>query len=412
MSSYAAHKTISQKYSPNNDLRELMNIFTKMVNHCLKIGIKEDVTNMKRLCYLCYRELDKYDILSTYKINAISQAAGMLSNRKQSIKRGIKTKNPVVNHSSLTNCYRVKLNGYLLTIPFKVREPVNILLNVHTYNVLKSEPNLQVRSFTMTEQNLGVCISKKVDKIKTNNTVGIDRNLRNVTCGNETQVDFYKTNKLVILKENTVLARSGFKRNDKRKKGQFYKERQRRLANRTKQHLRRISKQIVDKAIKEKSQIVAEDLKGIRKLYRKGNGHGPKHRREMNNNWPFYELQRQIEYKAKWAGIPFKKVNPKNTSQLCPQCGKRLQDDTIQLSPQRKKSCNNCGLFMDCDIIAAMNISRKLSPRFRDSRGDTSEAQSRVFVERPMTESIKPVIRIVDVSKCSDTDGGCIATTR
>ena len=164
-----------------------------MVNHCIKIGIKEDVTNMKRLCYLCYHELNKYDIISSYKLNAISQDAGILSNRKQSIKRGIKTKNPIVNHSFLTNCYRVKLNGYLLTIPFKVREPINIMLNDYTYDTLKSEPNLQVRSFNMTEQNLGVCISKKVDEIKTTNTVGIDRNLRNVTCRNENHVNFYKT---------------------------------------------------------------------------------------------------------------------------------------------------------------------------------------------------------------------------
>ena len=42
MSSYTAHKTISQEYSPNDDLKELMETFTKMVNHCLKIGIKED----------------------------------------------------------------------------------------------------------------------------------------------------------------------------------------------------------------------------------------------------------------------------------------------------------------------------------------------------------------------------------
>ena len=139
MSSYTAHKTISQEYSPNGDLKELMETFTKMVNHCLKIGIKEDVANMKRSCYLCYHELDKYDILSSYKLNAISRAAGILSNRKQSMKRGVTTKNPVVNHSFLTNCYGVKLNGYLLTIPFKVREPVNILLNDHTYDILKSE---------------------------------------------------------------------------------------------------------------------------------------------------------------------------------------------------------------------------------------------------------------------------------
>ncbi len=31
---------------------------------------------------------------------------------------------------------------------------------------------------------------------------------------------------------------------------------------------------------------------------------------------------------------------------------------------------------MDRDIITAMNISRKLSPRFRDSRGDIYETKS------------------------------------
>ena len=67
---------------------------------------------------------------------------------------------------------------------------------------------------------------------------------------------------------------------------------------------------------------------------------------------------------------------------------------------------------MGRDIIAAMNISRKLSPRLRDNRGDAGEAQYRSFVERSMTESKPdPAIRIVDVSKCSDM-GGCIATTR
>ena len=44
-----------------------------------------------------------------------------------------------------------------------------------------------------------------------------------------------------------------------------------------------------------------------------------------------------------------------------------------------------------------MNIAHKLSPRFRDSRDDTDEAQSCIF-ERPMTEpKLDPVICIVDV---------------
>ena len=60
--------------------------------------------------------------------------------------------------------------------------------------------------------------------------------------------------------------------------------------------------------------------------------------------------------------------------------------------------CTNCGLFMDRDVIAAMNISRKLSPRLMDSRDGIGEAQSGVF-EPAMTEPRTPVIRIVDMSK-------------
>ncbi len=55
---------------------------------------------------------------------------------------------------------------------------------------------------------------------------------------------------------------------------------------------------------------------------------------------------------------------------------------------------------MDRDIIAAMNISRKLSTRFRDSRGGINEAQTNTF-ELAMSEPSTPVIRIVYMSKSS-----------
>ena len=56
---------------------------------------------------------------------------------------------------------------------------------------------------------------------------------------------------------------------------------------------------------------------------------------------------------------------------------------------------------MDRDIIIAMNISRKLSPRFKDSRGDIDEAKSDTF-KQVVSEPCIPVIRIVDMSKSSD----------
>ena len=394
------YKSVTQKHTPNSDLMELMNTFTKMVNHSIRIGLKEGTYNIKRLSGICYHELRDYDILSSYKLCAISQAAGILSNRRQSIRRGRKVRIPIVKNPFITN-YGVKANGCLLTIPYKSRNPINILLNEHTQKIL-SDHSLTVRSFSLTAASISLCISKEAEAIQCSKTVGTDRNLRNVTCGNEQEVTFYRTNKLLSIKENTVHARAGFHRNDRRKKTRFWKERQRRMAGRTRQHIHRISKDIVENAVKSKSMIVLENLKGIRKMYRKGNCQGRKYRRL--NGWPFYELERQIEYKARWEGLPVEYADPRRTSKQCPRCGKILQEDTQH---RRKMLCGNCGLFMDRDIVATMNIAYKgvckLSPRFRDSRVGIGDAQSGTF-EPAMSEPRAPTIRIVDMSKGSIGD--------
>ena len=390
-----AYKSFSQKCPQNSDVGELMETFVKMVNRCIRIGLKEGTHNMKKLSGLCYHEMRDFDILSSYKLCAISRAAGILSNREQSIRRGRKARHPILRNPFITNCYGVKHNGCLLTIPYRKGNPINILLNGHTQKMLAG---LDVRSFTMNGTGISICASKETEEIECTGTVGIDRNLRNVTCGNGEKVTFFKTNKLVSALKNTRHARSGFKRNDRRKKRAFWKERQERISRRRNQYIHRISKGMVDGAVRTKSMIVLEDLGGIRKLYRKGNGQGKRYRGRMNG-WPFYELQRQIEYKARWAGLPVKCVDPRRTSTQCPRCGKRLQED---MQKSRKELCTNCGLFMDRDIIAAMNIARKgarkLSPRFRDSRGGISEAQPGTF-EPAMTEPSTPAIRIVDMSK-------------
>ena len=390
-----AYKSFSQKCPPNSDMEELMKTFTTMVNRCIRIGLKEGTHNMKRLSGLCYHELRDFDILSSYKLCAISRAAGILSNREQSIRRGRKAGHPTVKNPFITNCYGVRHNGSLLTIPYRKGNPVNILLNEHTQKMLTG---LDVRSFTMNRTRISICASKEVEEIECTNTVGIDRNLRNVTCGNGEKVTFFKTNKLVSVLKNTRHARSGFRRNDRRKKIAFWKERQARMSRRRNQYVHRISKGIVDDAVRTKSMVILEDLEGIRKLYRKGNGQGNKYR-GMMNSWPFYELQRQIEYKARWVGLPVISIDPRRTSTQCPRCGKRLQEDAQH---SRKELCTNCGLFMDRDVIAAMNIARKgarkLSPRFRDSRDGISEAQSGTF-EPAMSEPRTPASRIVDMSK-------------
>ena len=103
-----------------------------------------------------------------------------------------------------------------------------------------------------------------------------------------------------------------------------------------------------------------EKLTGIRKLYRRGNWQGRWYRGRMNS-WSFAELQRQIEYKAKWEGLSVIYVSPYGTSAKCSKCGSRLARVPEE---NRKLHCTICRFTVDRDVNAAKNILAKGALRF------------------------------------------------
>src|SRR5207244_13010373 len=110
-----------------------------------------------------------------------------------------------------------------------------------------------------------------------------------------------------------------------------------------------------------------EDIRGIRALYRKGNGQGRRHRGRMNG-WSFNMAQQQLEYKASWIGLPVIRLSrreTRGTSMTCPRCGERLQSDK-RLG--RKLWCGKCRIVMDQDRVAAVNLARRGRVRFARSR--------------------------------------------
>lgn len=44
----------------------MMEIFRRMVNDCIQLGLENDATTMKKLSKLAYQRLAKYDIISYY----------------------------------------------------------------------------------------------------------------------------------------------------------------------------------------------------------------------------------------------------------------------------------------------------------------------------------------------------------
>jgi len=311
--------------------------------------------------------------------------------RKKDIKKGKNPKPPYVRKPYLVSCYGFKINCMLLSFPVRKREFANILLNDHIAKTI-SDTSLKVRSFTMTPESLSLAIQKETESIKPEKIIGIDRNLRNVTFGNYEKIILVNTSEILKIKENYSHVASSVTRDDWRIRKKIRGRLGIRQARRVQQRIHKISKSLVEYSKKQKAMIVFEDLKGIRKLYRKGNGQGRKFRRKLNS-LPNYELERQTTYKANWEGVPIGHIDPRGTSKLCPRCGGKLQEDW-----QRRRDlwCGICEKWQDRDVVAAMNISRKGLVRLANPQGGTDETMKGNLISDLNQE---PVILRVDVSK-------------
>jgi putative transposase len=377
----------------------LMESFRQMTNICIRTGLESDASSLKKLSLLTYSHLQDFHTPSYYKLCAISKAAGILAARKKSIKRGCRTKNPYLKKLLLTSCYGFKIAGENLLIPIGHREFETIPLNTHTLRTL-AEHKVCTRSFTLTPESLSLCVSKEIEAVAgLTGCVGVDRNLGNLTVGNPDVITYYDMSKADVIAKTTREIVGSFKRNDTRIRKSIVGKYGERRKNRIRQLLHRVSKQVVDSALRNKQGIVFEDIREIRRLYRKGNWQGRGYRARMNN-WPFHEIKRQIEYKAAWAGVPvitLTKAETRGTSRVCPRCGERLQSSK-KLS--RKLWCQRCREMFDRDLVAVSNISRRGRLRFERSEGVGVEA----MVQEPNAGPSRPkVILKVDPTKLTQS---------
>jgi putative transposase len=230
-----------------------------------------------------------------------------------------------------------------------------------------------------------------VPEIECSSTDGIDRNLRNLTVGNHASIVQYDLSKAVDIVENTRSIIGSFKRNDVRVRKKIAGKYGRRRAERIRQLMHHVSKAVVQKARNDKTAIAFEDIRYIRQLYRRGNGQSRSYRSKLNG-WSFAEIKRLVTYKAAWEGVKVIQLSVKETrgtSRLCPRCGKR-----VAKVDRRQLWCVECKVWMDRDVVAAMNLSFQGRSRFERSQGAAGEAMKR----NPMTA---PVILRVDAAKLS-----------
>jgi len=373
-----------QYYDKKDDLGSVFDYFRYCANEGIRIGIEKNLSSKFKLHYQLYHKLrldSKFH--SRYVYGALECAASKLKLYKKTLKKKPHARKPYIsrNHLIIDN-QSYKIEHDTIRIP---TEPAKYLFIRLTKYVCEKIKGAKLGNLTITDDKITLSYSKDIPQQRPTNFIGMDRNLNNVTTYDSKGICIvYDLSQAQRIISSYDIVKSKFRRNDSRIRKKIFQKYGRLQQNRVHNILHCTSKKITA----QNSGIIMEDIKGIRKLYRKGNGQGTKYRSKMNS-WSFYELQRQIEYKAKWLGLPVNYVKARGTSSKCAVCGSKLMSEE-----HRKMSCSFCNTSIDRDVNAACNILLRGTRVVPD--GTTGEAV--------MTESgsKEPIICRVDVVKLSD----------
>lgn len=366
-----AVKTVTFKINSTPQLTTLLETFRDMVNEAIRIGYEKRPKTRFQLISQAYEHFKKcYGLHTHYILSACECGFAMLRNRRW-------RKKPYAKHLFLKlDNQTYQLNYMMLRIPVKPREFIMIPLRGGEYQFsFLRDSTLKRGSITLQPAQLSVAFSKEVAEIQPLRKVALDLNEKSLVSSDEEIHDLYKVASFSHQYSRIMGSISKARHADSRVKQILlakYGERQR---NRVKQALHKVSKIVVGKAKSTHSAIVLEKLTHIRQAHRKRSGEGRKMRGRLNR-WPFHLLQSQIEYKARWEGIPVEKVRAANTSKRCSHCGFTNQS----LRYERAWQCPNCGVPLDRDLNAAKNILA------RSWRKEPSMVRS--VDERPLKEAM------------------------
>jgi putative transposase len=216
------------------------------------------------------------------------------------------------------------------------------------------------------------CAVDEPDPIDIEGVLGIDLGVTNIATDSDGAVHSGKAIKNVRYRHRRLrnkLQRKGTKRSRYRLKILAGQE-----ARFAKDVNHVLSKRIVAKAKRTKRAIVVEDLTHIRTRVR-----ARRSQRATLHSWSFAQLQAFIAYKALGCGVPVHRVDPRNTSRTCPQCG---CIDKANRKTQAAFVCTSCGFAGLADVIAAGNIARRASvsaPYVSGTAGPSCQGQAQAL---------------------------------
>lgn len=195
---------------------------------------------------------------------------------------------------------------------------------------------------------------QKLDFANVNNIVGVDLgiNFLATTYDSQGKTTFYKGNMVKHKRGKFKVTRKQLQM----RKTPSARNKLKRIGSRENRYVTDVNHQIT-KALVDKhprgTMFVLEDLTGVRTVTEKVQVKN----RYVSVSWAFYQFRQMLEYKAEMNGQTVIIVDPKYTSQTCPECGHVEKANRIK--KLHTFMCKNCQYQSNDDRIGAINLHRK-----------------------------------------------------
>lgn len=185
------------------------------------------------------------------------------------------------------------------------------------------------------------------DSTETPDAIGVDLGIVNVAT--DSTGESFTGAKVRQVRNRYVKRRAALQRVGTRSAKRRLKKMSGREKRFQKDRNHKISAALVKKAVASRKALALEDLTGIRErtMVRR-------EQRYERHSWAFSQLRMYIAYKAAWASVPVRFVDPAYTSQTCSACG---HCERANRQSQASFRCQQCGFCLNADVNAAKNIS-------------------------------------------------------
>lgn len=216
-------------------------------------------------------------------------------------------------------------------------------------NLVLDKPYQKINQIELNKEYAFVSVTvPELPAIKPKQWLGVDLNATGhcAVVANET------TGKVLKLGKKAQHIHTKYKNTRKQLQEQGRYKKVKKIKNRESRIVRdlnhKISRRVINEAVKNKAGIVLEDLGGIRRTKKQA-----KSFRYSLNSWSFFQLRNFLEYKAKLQGIPVIKIDPRYTSQQCSKCG------LLGNRNGKRFECPACGHVEHADVNAAFVIAKR-----------------------------------------------------